>query len=116
MGSRASVCVVLTCVICQICEGKPPELPARYSPELRGLVGTLLDKVPQRRPSAADILRIPFIAERMVRFAVKVEQRSSIALQLDQARIAQAYQRKCTSNRSLCVWHRQLLLRGRPTT
>ena len=39
----------------------PPELPAVYSPELKGLVSQLLQPNPTKRPSASEIEQIPVV-------------------------------------------------------
>ncbi|KAM4614448.1 serine/threonine-protein kinase Nek11-like [Discoglossus pictus] len=46
-----------------IVEGPSPSLPPRYSTELNDIVQRTLRKVPEERPSAGDILRLPIVAE-----------------------------------------------------
>lgn len=41
--------------------GEVPPLPARYSAELRGLVGAMLQQRPAARPTIDDVLQAPAV-------------------------------------------------------
>eukprot|EP00050_Salpingoeca_kvevrii_P000580 m.151606 g.151606 ORF g.151606 m.151606 type:complete len:745 (+) comp10154_c0_seq1:287-2521(+) len=52
-------------VMFKICEGKPPEIPIYYDRNLRDLCAQLLDKDPEQRPSAHEMLRLPFMQSQL---------------------------------------------------
>ena len=52
----------------KILKGNYPPIPSMYSQDLRLLVSEMLDKNPQRRPSATSILQRKIIKERIVSF------------------------------------------------
>eukprot|EP00039_Didymoeca_costata_P012117 m.173346 g.173346 ORF g.173346 m.173346 type:complete len:697 (+) comp15386_c0_seq12:157-2247(+) len=47
----------------QICQGDPPELPDMYGENLQNLCQRLLDRKPENRYSAKELLMLPFISE-----------------------------------------------------
>ena len=55
----------LMAVMYSIVEGERPSLPDHLSRDLRNLFDQMLDKEPQRRPSALALLQEPFLQQRM---------------------------------------------------
>ncbi|NP_766049.2 serine/threonine-protein kinase Nek11 isoform X1 [Mus musculus] len=52
-------------VVLNIVEGKTPSLPDRYPRELNTIMERMLNKSPSLRPSAADILKAPYMEEQL---------------------------------------------------
>ncbi|XP_032766311.1 serine/threonine-protein kinase Nek11 [Rattus rattus] len=52
-------------VVLNIVEGNTPSLPDRYPRELNIIMSRMLNKSPSLRPSAAEILKAPYVAERL---------------------------------------------------
>ncbi|XP_064410998.1 serine/threonine-protein kinase Nek11 isoform X2 [Latimeria chalumnae] len=52
-------------VVLKIVEGETPSLPGRYSSELNSIMQSMLNKSPSMRPSAATILKMPYINEQL---------------------------------------------------
>ncbi|XP_073430406.1 serine/threonine-protein kinase Nek4 [Dendrobates tinctorius] len=50
-------------LVYRIIEGKLPPMPKDYSNELRDLIGTMLSRQPEKRPTANQILRKPYIKQ-----------------------------------------------------
>jgi len=61
----------LESLMCKVIRGKVPSFPAEYSPELAGLVHSMLAAHPQQRPSVHQILRDPFIRSHIRTFIEK---------------------------------------------
>ncbi|XP_069823229.1 serine/threonine-protein kinase Nek4 isoform X1 [Dendropsophus ebraccatus] len=55
-------------LVYRIIEGKLPPMPRDYSNELKDLIGTMLSRQPERRPTARQILRKPFIKQHIAMF------------------------------------------------
>ncbi|XP_038984021.1 mitogen-activated protein kinase kinase 5-like [Phoenix dactylifera] len=53
-------------LMCAICYSNPPEAPPTASPEFRNFIACCLQKEPHRRPTAAQLLRHPFITQAQV--------------------------------------------------
>ncbi|XP_071086198.1 serine/threonine-protein kinase Nek11-like [Haliotis cracherodii] len=54
-------------VMYKIVEGKPPDLPKKYSRELNTVFQKMLVKNPDERPSASEVVKLPFIANHMTK-------------------------------------------------
>ncbi|XP_010929235.3 mitogen-activated protein kinase kinase 5-like [Elaeis guineensis] len=59
-------------LMCAICYSKPPEAPPTASPEFRSFIACCLQMEPQRRLSAAELLRHPFITRTQAPAAITV--------------------------------------------
>ncbi|XP_059142130.1 serine/threonine-protein kinase Nek11-like [Physella acuta] len=57
----------LMAVMYKIVEKDPPNLPSKYSPELNEVFKKMVTKDPEKRPSATDVTKFPFIAKNMVK-------------------------------------------------
>jgi hypothetical protein len=60
-------------LIVKIIRGSYPQLPARYSSDLRNLVQQLFKQNPQERPSINTILKKTFISKRIARFLTRTQ-------------------------------------------
>ncbi|XP_051818682.1 serine/threonine-protein kinase Nek11 isoform X2 [Antechinus flavipes] len=58
-------------IVLKIVEGDTPFLPARYPAELNSIMQSMLNKSPSLRPSALEILKIPYIDEQLQRMMCK---------------------------------------------
>ena len=52
-------------LVFKIVQETPPPIPDNYSPELQELVSKLLTKDQKQRPTTAQILKMPYVRERM---------------------------------------------------
>ncbi|KAK2090312.1 Serine/threonine-protein kinase Nek11 [Saguinus oedipus] len=52
-------------IVLKIVEGDTPSLPERYPKELNAIMESMLNKNPSLRPSAIEILKIPYIDEQL---------------------------------------------------
>nr|XP_020017583.1 serine/threonine-protein kinase Nek11-like [Castor canadensis] len=52
-------------IVLKIVEGDTPSLPVRYSRELNTIMKSMLNKNPSLRPSAIEILKIPYIDKQL---------------------------------------------------
>ncbi|XP_028699527.2 serine/threonine-protein kinase Nek11 isoform X5 [Macaca mulatta] len=52
-------------IVLKIVEGDTPSLPERYPKELNAIMESMLNKTPSLRPSAIEILKIPYIDEQL---------------------------------------------------
>ncbi|XP_043824465.1 serine/threonine-protein kinase Nek11 isoform X3 [Dromiciops gliroides] len=52
-------------IVLKIVEGDTPSLPGRYPEELNAIMQSMLNKSPSLRPSAIEILKIPYIDEQL---------------------------------------------------
>ncbi|KAG8556792.1 hypothetical protein GDO81_018208 [Engystomops pustulosus] len=55
-------------LVYRIIEGKLPPMPKDYSNDLKDLIGTMLSRQPEKRPTAKQILRKPFIKQHIAMF------------------------------------------------
>jgi NIMA (never in mitosis gene a)-related kinase len=60
-------------LVFKIVQDNPEPIPDCYSPELRELVAKLLCKNPANRPSTAEILKMPYVTDRMRSFVENAE-------------------------------------------
>ncbi|NP_001400753.1 serine/threonine-protein kinase Nek11 [Rattus norvegicus] len=58
-------------VVLNIVEGNTPSLPDRYPRELNIIMSRMLNKSPSLRPSAAEILKAPYVEERLQQLMYK---------------------------------------------
>ncbi|XP_053305175.1 serine/threonine-protein kinase Nek11-like [Spea bombifrons] len=81
-----------------IVEGPSPPLPSRYSPELNEILQRMLKKEPEERPSAGEILKMPYIMDRGEVLSAWLDtvmsQDNQDSVSEDAARIAAAVQEK----------------------
>ncbi|KAJ9592846.1 hypothetical protein L9F63_015489 [Diploptera punctata] len=61
-------------LIVKIIQGSYPQLPSRYSNDMRNLISQLFKRNPQERPSINTILKKTFISKRIPKFLTKTEQ------------------------------------------
>jgi len=67
----------------QICEGEPPAIPAdHYDGSLRSLATSLLQRDPRQRPSAQQILQLPFIVSMLEGMQFSLSQHTDRSLSL----------------------------------
>ncbi|XP_036049416.1 serine/threonine-protein kinase Nek11 [Onychomys torridus] len=52
-------------VVLNIVEGDTPSLPERYPRELNSIMERMLNKIPSLRPSAVEVLKVPYIDEQL---------------------------------------------------
>ncbi|XP_056380151.1 serine/threonine-protein kinase Nek4 isoform X2 [Hyla sarda] len=55
-------------LVYRIIEGKLPPMPRDYSNDLKDLIGTMLSRQPEKRPTVKQILRKPFIKQHIALF------------------------------------------------
>ena len=71
----------LMAVMYSIVEGERPELPAKFTFDLRNIYDRMLEKNPRKRPSAAVILQDSFLRRRLeVNRAVWEEMNTSVCV------------------------------------
>ncbi|XP_043922133.1 serine/threonine-protein kinase Nek11-like [Protopterus annectens] len=85
-------------VVLKIVEGETPSLPSRYSPKLNSIMQSMLHKDPSDRPSASELLKIPYIAEKLEniksRFSNMTLKDKTINIRQDSEEIFDALQKK----------------------
>ncbi|XP_025901329.1 serine/threonine-protein kinase Nek11 isoform X2 [Nothoprocta perdicaria] len=85
-------------VVLKIVEGDTPSLPDRYPMKLNAVLSSMLSKNPSMRPAAAEILKIPYIAEELknmqYKFKHMAEENETFHWQKEAAHIVDAVQRK----------------------
>ncbi|XP_042638379.1 serine/threonine-protein kinase Nek4 [Orycteropus afer afer] len=64
-------------LVYRIIEGKLPQMPKDYSPELAELIRTMLSKRPEERPSVRSILRQPYIKRQISMFLEATKAKTS---------------------------------------
>ncbi|EDL77346.1 NIMA (never in mitosis gene a)- related kinase 11 (predicted) [Rattus norvegicus] len=97
-------------VVLNIVEGNTPSLPDRYPRELNIIMSRMLNKSPSLRPSAAEILKAPYVEERLQQLMYKhpeatLEDKRNSACQKEAAHAVNAMQREIylQTLRALCV-------------
>ncbi|KAH0503516.1 Serine/threonine-protein kinase Nek11 [Microtus ochrogaster] len=85
-------------VVLNIVEGNTPSLPERFSRELNTIMECMLNKSPSLRPSAIEVLKIPYIEEHLQHLMCKysdatLEGKNSVC-QKDAVHIISAMQKK----------------------
>ncbi|MEJ1285738.1 NIMA (never in mitosis gene a)-related expressed kinase 11 [Cricetulus griseus] len=85
-------------VVLNIVEGDTPSLPERVPRELNAIMQRMLNKSPSLRPSAAEVLKVPYIDEQLqhlmcIYSEVTLEDKNSVC-QKDDVQIINAMQKK----------------------
>uniref|UniRef100_A0A2K6ESN0 Serine/threonine-protein kinase Nek11 n=1 Tax=Propithecus coquereli TaxID=379532 RepID=A0A2K6ESN0_PROCO len=85
-------------IVLKIVEGDTPSLPERYPRELNAIMESMLNKSPSLRPSALEILKIPYIDEQlqhlMCRYSEMTLEDKNLNCQKEAAHIINAMQKK----------------------
>ncbi|XP_041590065.1 serine/threonine-protein kinase Nek11 isoform X5 [Vulpes lagopus] len=85
-------------IVLKIVEGDTPSLPKRYPRELNAIMECMLSKSPSLRPSAIEILKIPYIDEQlqhlMCRYSEMTLENKNLNCQKEAAQIINAMQKK----------------------
>ncbi|XP_011789070.1 PREDICTED: serine/threonine-protein kinase Nek11 isoform X2 [Colobus angolensis palliatus] len=85
-------------IVLKIVEGDTPSLPERYPKELNAIMESMLNKNPSLRPSAIEILKIPYIDEQlqhlMCRHSEMALEDKNLDCQKEAARIINAVQKR----------------------
>ncbi|XP_045359617.1 serine/threonine-protein kinase Nek11 isoform X7 [Leopardus geoffroyi] len=85
-------------IVLKIVEGDTPSLPQRYPRELNTIMERMLNKSPSLRPSAIEILKIPYIDEQlqhlMCRYSEMTLEDKNLNCQEEAAQIINAMQKK----------------------
>lgn len=85
-------------IVLKIVEGDTPSLPERYPRELNAIMERMLNKNPSLRPSAIEILKIPYIEEQlqhlMCRYSEMTLEDKNFNCQKEAAHIVNAVQKK----------------------
>lgn len=63
----------VSAIAVKILRCQPAPLPEQYSPELRALVASLLQRRAERRPSVGDVLRLPLVRAHLRRYRQHVQ-------------------------------------------
>ncbi|XP_068944493.1 serine/threonine-protein kinase Nek11 [Petaurus breviceps papuanus] len=85
-------------IVLKIVEGDTPSLPARYPEKLNAIMQSMLNKSPSLRPSAIEILKIPYIDEQlqcmMCKYSSMTLEDKNLNCQRESAHLINAMQRK----------------------
>ncbi|XP_069861509.1 serine/threonine-protein kinase Nek11 isoform X2 [Dipodomys merriami] len=84
-------------IILKIVEGDTPSLPERYPRELNSIMESMLNKSPSLRPSAIEILKVPYIDEQLQHLLCRYSEMTQEDMHLDcqeADRIVNALQKK----------------------
>ncbi|XP_053454460.1 serine/threonine-protein kinase Nek11 isoform X2 [Nycticebus coucang] len=85
-------------IVLKIVEGDTPSLPKRYTRELNSIMESMLNKNPSLRPSAIEILKLPYIDEQlqhlMCRYSEMTLEDKNLNCQKEAAHIINAVQKK----------------------
>ncbi|XP_073756305.1 serine/threonine-protein kinase Nek11 isoform X4 [Callorhinus ursinus] len=85
-------------IVLKIVEGDTPSLPKRYPRELNAIMERMLNKSPSLRPSAMEILKIPYIDEQLqhllCRYSEMTLKDKNLNCQKEAAQIINAMQKK----------------------
>ncbi|XP_008570221.1 PREDICTED: serine/threonine-protein kinase Nek11 isoform X1 [Galeopterus variegatus] len=85
-------------IVLKIVEGNTPSLPDRYPRELNAILESMLNKNPSLRPSAIEILKIPYIDEQlqhlMCRYSEMTLEDRNVNCRKEAAHIINAMQKK----------------------
>ncbi|XP_066101219.1 serine/threonine-protein kinase Nek11 isoform X3 [Saccopteryx bilineata] len=85
-------------IVLKIVEGDTPSLPKRYPGELNAIMEGMLNKTPSLRPSAIEILKIPYIDEQLqhlvYRYSEIMPEDKNVNCQKEAAHIINAMQKQ----------------------
>ncbi|XP_038652489.1 serine/threonine-protein kinase Nek11 isoform X1 [Scyliorhinus canicula] len=85
-------------VVLKIVDGETPSLADRYSSELNAVMASMLQKDPSHRPTAAEILKLPYVDQQLQNIKCKFSKVSvqdrSITSQTEALQIRNALQKK----------------------
>ncbi|XP_076986225.1 serine/threonine-protein kinase Nek11 [Tamandua tetradactyla] len=85
-------------IVLKIVEGDTPSLPVRYPRELNAIMESMLNKSPSLRPSAIEILKMPYIDEQLQHLICRYSEMSlenkNLNCQEEAAHIINAMQKK----------------------
>nr|XP_019581523.1 PREDICTED: serine/threonine-protein kinase Nek11 isoform X2 [Rhinolophus sinicus] len=85
-------------IVLNIVEGDTPSLPKRYPRELNAIMERMLNKDPSLRPSAIEILKIPYIDEQLqhlrCRYSEMIPEDKNLNCQKEATHIIDAMQKK----------------------
>ncbi|XP_019484476.1 PREDICTED: serine/threonine-protein kinase Nek11 isoform X2 [Hipposideros armiger] len=85
-------------IVLKIVEGDTPSLPKRYPRALNAIMERMLNKNPSLRPSAIEILKIPYIDEQLqllrCRYSEMIPEDKNLNCQKEAAHITDAIQKK----------------------
>uniref|UniRef100_A0A8C3YPR5 non-specific serine/threonine protein kinase n=1 Tax=Catagonus wagneri TaxID=51154 RepID=A0A8C3YPR5_9CETA len=85
-------------IVLKIVEGDTPSLPEQYPRQLNAIMQSMLNKSPSLRPSAIEILKIPYIDEQlqylMCRYSEITQEGKNLNCQKEAAYIINAVQKK----------------------
>uniref|UniRef100_H0XEP5 Serine/threonine-protein kinase Nek11 n=1 Tax=Otolemur garnettii TaxID=30611 RepID=H0XEP5_OTOGA len=85
-------------IVLKIVEGDTPSLPKRYPRQLNSIMESMLNKNPSLRPSAIEILKLPYIDEQlqnlMCRYSEMTLEDKNLNCQKEAAHIINAVQKK----------------------
>ncbi|XP_056656223.1 serine/threonine-protein kinase Nek11 isoform X3 [Monodelphis domestica] len=85
-------------IVLKIVEGETPSLPPRYPQELNVIMQSMLNKSPSLRPSAIEILKIPYLDEQlklmMCKYSNMTLEDKNLNCQKESAHLINAVQRK----------------------
>ncbi|XP_044534830.1 serine/threonine-protein kinase Nek11 [Gracilinanus agilis] len=85
-------------IVLKIVEGETPSLPPRYPQELNAIMQSMLNKSPSLRPSAIEILKIPYLDEQlklmMCKYSNVTLEDKNLNCQMESAHLINAMQRK----------------------
>ncbi|XP_060557287.1 serine/threonine-protein kinase Nek11-like isoform X3 [Ruditapes philippinarum] len=59
----------LMAVMYKIVEGEPPDLPTKYSKDLNKVLKLMLNKDPEKRPSATELIKVPLISAHIAKMS-----------------------------------------------
>ncbi|XP_023591715.1 serine/threonine-protein kinase Nek11 [Trichechus manatus latirostris] len=85
-------------IVLKIVEGSTPSLPERYPRELNAIMESMLNKSPSLRPSAIEILKVPYIDEQlqhlMCRYSEMTLENKNLNCQKEAAHIINVVKKK----------------------
>ncbi|KAG7472481.1 hypothetical protein MATL_G00109350 [Megalops atlanticus] len=64
-------------LVYRIVEGKPPQMPSKYNPQLGELIKSMLSKKPEDRPDVKHILRQPYIKRQIAIFLEATKEKTA---------------------------------------
>ncbi|XP_052060794.1 serine/threonine-protein kinase Nek11-like isoform X4 [Mytilus californianus] len=84
----------LMAVMYKIVEGEPPKLPDTYSSEISRVLNIMLQRDPEKRPSATDLLKEPLLANHIAKMSQDYQSRHTDHATKDAEEIAKLLKQK----------------------